>query len=299
MLENAIAAHPSTLYVVAAGNDGANADTSLGAFPCAMPEANVVCVGATDNRDQRASFSNYGATAVDLFAPGVSIVSTYNGSPTAYAVARRHLDGLTARRRRRRARAGRQPRRPRPGSCSYALLSSVDAKPALERARRHRRAPERERRGQRDPGRRAARRRRRPRRRRAARRADAARPRRRSCRRSRSRRPSPRSSTPVATATPAPVLLRRSPSPARCGPRASKLRVSFRSDAGRVRCASRSRARAPRPCSRTGPAAAAPAPTPFTLTRRLPTGKTLKPGSYTLAVVVSATAKSTRVIRVP
>ena len=52
------------------------------AFPCALPEANVVCVGATDNRDQIAYFSNYGDVAVDLFAPGVDIVSTYKSSPT-------------------------------------------------------------------------------------------------------------------------------------------------------------------------------------------------------------------------
>ena len=37
----------------------------------------------------------------------------------------------------------------------------------------------------------------------------------------------------------------------------------------------------------------------FTLTRRLPTGKTLKPGSYTLAVAVSTSAKSSSFIRVP
>jgi hypothetical protein len=37
----------------------------------------------------------------------------------------------------------------------------------------------------------------------------------------------------------------------------------------------------------------------LTLTRRLPTGKTLRPGSYTLAVAVSASAKSSSLIRVP
>jgi hypothetical protein len=36
-----------------------------------------------------------------------------------------------------------------------------------------------------------------------------------------------------------------------------------------------------------------------TLTRRLPTGKTLKPGSYTLAIAISPTVKSSSVIRVP
>ena len=35
-----------------------------------------------------------------------------------------------------------------------------------------------------------------------------------------------------------------------------------------------------------------------TITRRLPTGRTLKPGTYTLAVGLSATATSSRSIRV-
>jgi subtilisin family serine protease len=72
----AIREHPGTLYVVAAGNSGANVDVTPH-YPCAYSEANVLCVGATDSSDARASFSNYGATAVDLFAPGVDIASTY------------------------------------------------------------------------------------------------------------------------------------------------------------------------------------------------------------------------------
>jgi subtilisin family serine protease len=39
----------------------------------------VVCVGASNNRDERASFSNYGRTTVDLFAPGVQILSLWAG----------------------------------------------------------------------------------------------------------------------------------------------------------------------------------------------------------------------------
>jgi thermitase len=72
----AIREHPETLYVVAAGNDGLNVDVTP-QYPCAYSEANVLCVGATGFRDQRAWFSNYGATAVDLFAPGVAILSAY------------------------------------------------------------------------------------------------------------------------------------------------------------------------------------------------------------------------------
>jgi subtilisin family serine protease len=82
-LADAITSNPNTLYVVAAGNDGANDDDPSSPFyPCDIPAANVICVGASDQNDQAASFSDYGATSVDLFAPGVNILSTYlTGSP--------------------------------------------------------------------------------------------------------------------------------------------------------------------------------------------------------------------------
>ena len=88
VVEDAIAAHPDTLYVVAAGNGGADHigdddDVVTGNYPCSYPEANIICVGATDDTDARATFSNYGATTVDLFAPGVGILSTVPG-PDVY-----------------------------------------------------------------------------------------------------------------------------------------------------------------------------------------------------------------------
>ncbi|BCJ41972.1 hypothetical protein GCM10010168_88680 [Actinoplanes ianthinogenes] len=67
-------------YVVAAGNE--DVDASLGS-PADLPAA--ITVGATDSRDRRASFSNYGSV-VDLFAPGVGIKSSVSGSDTATAV---------------------------------------------------------------------------------------------------------------------------------------------------------------------------------------------------------------------
>jgi len=79
VIDDVIAEHPNTLYVVAAGNDNANLDTST-YYPCEAAEANVLCVGASDNRDQRASFSNYSPTGVDVFAPGVWVLSTTGGS---------------------------------------------------------------------------------------------------------------------------------------------------------------------------------------------------------------------------
>lgn len=61
---------------VAAGNDGANAANSSPAS-----EPTVCTVGATDSSDRIASFSNYGSV-VDIFAPGVSILSTWNNGGT-------------------------------------------------------------------------------------------------------------------------------------------------------------------------------------------------------------------------
>jgi subtilisin family serine protease len=64
------------LFVAAAGNSGVNSDTSP-SYPGAYNLDNIINVAATDNNDGRASFSNYGATTVDIGAPGVTILSTY------------------------------------------------------------------------------------------------------------------------------------------------------------------------------------------------------------------------------
>ncbi|GAA2796829.1 MULTISPECIES: S8 family serine peptidase [Kitasatospora] len=61
-------------YTVAAGNDSIDASDHS---PARVPTA--ITVGATGSDDARASFSNYGPL-VDLFAPGVDIVSTLNCS---------------------------------------------------------------------------------------------------------------------------------------------------------------------------------------------------------------------------
>jgi subtilisin family serine protease len=80
LTDQAIRRHPDVLFVVAAGNSGADADTSQ-TTPCLSSADNVLCVAATDQDDHLASFadplnpaSDYGATTVDLGAPGDNIL---------------------------------------------------------------------------------------------------------------------------------------------------------------------------------------------------------------------------------
>ena len=84
-------------YVVAAGNGNSDAATYS---PAGVVEA--ITVGATNQSDFRADFSNYGAT-LDLFAPGVAIPSAWiggNGNWMANAsgtsMASPHVAGVVA-----------------------------------------------------------------------------------------------------------------------------------------------------------------------------------------------------------
>ncbi|KAI1807198.1 oryzin precursor [Daldinia bambusicola] len=79
---------------VAAGNSNMNATNFSPAN-----EPGACTVGATEADDDRASFSNWG-NSVDVFAPGVGIVSTYNNGSTAAlsgtSQASPHVAGLAA-----------------------------------------------------------------------------------------------------------------------------------------------------------------------------------------------------------
>jgi subtilisin family serine protease len=68
-----------SLFVAAAGNNFSDTDAHPN-YPSSYEVPNVISVAATDNRDQRAWFSNYGARSVDLAAPGVGIYSTWPGA---------------------------------------------------------------------------------------------------------------------------------------------------------------------------------------------------------------------------
>ena len=76
VLDKAFGAAGGMLHVVAAGNDGRSIDFG-GAYPAALGHDHILTVGATDRNDQLASFSNYGAYAVDVTAPGRDIHSTW------------------------------------------------------------------------------------------------------------------------------------------------------------------------------------------------------------------------------
>ena len=69
-------------YAIAAGNGNIAgiAQDACKYSPARVPEA--ITVGATDQTDKKASWSNYG-NCVDLFAPGVSITSAWYSSGTA------------------------------------------------------------------------------------------------------------------------------------------------------------------------------------------------------------------------
>jgi subtilisin family serine protease len=62
------------VFCAAAGNNSADNDTT-GFYPAGYRLANMVVIAATDQNDALATFSDYGATTVDLAAPGVNILS--------------------------------------------------------------------------------------------------------------------------------------------------------------------------------------------------------------------------------
>lgn len=72
------ASDAGVLIVVAAGNSNVNVANSP-TYPCSFTSENLICVGAVDQRYNRASFSNYSSTFVHIAAPGTNIVSSAMG----------------------------------------------------------------------------------------------------------------------------------------------------------------------------------------------------------------------------
>ena len=76
-LEDAItrAGNANILFIAAAGNDGSNNDATA-SYPSGYPNDNIISVASITSTGALSSFSNYGATKVDIGAPGSSIYST-------------------------------------------------------------------------------------------------------------------------------------------------------------------------------------------------------------------------------
>jgi subtilisin family serine protease len=71
------------VFCAAAGND-TNSNDIVSMYPANYRLTNMIVVAATDQTDALATFSNYGASSVDLAAPGVNILSTTPPGMTSY-----------------------------------------------------------------------------------------------------------------------------------------------------------------------------------------------------------------------
>lgn len=81
------------MFLVAAGNDNVNTDVTPSypaqysvATACGPALSNVIAVAAIDQTGNKASFSNFGATSVQIAAPGVNINSTRPTSNFTFAL---------------------------------------------------------------------------------------------------------------------------------------------------------------------------------------------------------------------
>ena len=74
----------NAVVAVAAGNETNNNDVNP-TTPCNLPQANLICVAAVNRSGGLAGFSNFGATSVDVGAPGTSILSAKTDYATVFS----------------------------------------------------------------------------------------------------------------------------------------------------------------------------------------------------------------------
>src|SRR5256886_7556938 len=92
------AGNAGMLFVAAAGNDGANLDGGFSSYPASYDLPNIISVANITSADQLNGSSNYGATSVDLGAPGTNILSTVRNNGysffTGTSMASPHVVGV-------------------------------------------------------------------------------------------------------------------------------------------------------------------------------------------------------------
>jgi hypothetical protein len=122
-----LAGDAGMLFVAAAGNSASDTDVIVNS-PSSYDLPEILSVGASSGADTRASFSNWGATSVDLFAPGEAILSSLPGgqygSWSGTSMATPHVSGVAASLFERFPGAS-------PLDVKQLIMDSVDAVPAL------------------------------------------------------------------------------------------------------------------------------------------------------------------------
>lgn len=80
---SAIEACPDILFVCAAGNNSLNIDVNP-TYPASYDFPNIIAVANVSQTDEPAISTNYGRNTVDIAAPGMDIMSSYNTSDSSY-----------------------------------------------------------------------------------------------------------------------------------------------------------------------------------------------------------------------